>query len=530
MQADHINHCADGKGTETSHKCWTALLLPIVLGTVGHITGPTAEAGFSPDAPRYRKQWAVIIGINYEGREDARSAGVTELMTPEADAQALAETLIEYYGYDRDCVKLLLGGQATRANIEELLGDRFLGDANQISERDSVLFYFAGHGDRQTKDEFSKAVIWPYDVEVKDGYGVVGNEIEISTVLNNLAVCPADDRLIMLDSCHSGEVFRIAEGVRSGAKYEFDRELFELPVFQAIAASRGFQKALDGRGHSPFTRALLEALREEVKQPQFGASALFSQVRTKVRKYSEQDPRGGTIAGDGEFYFFRAKSPDASAPVDGDSKSGQLLESANRRDSMNNGRGWRDWLLVALASVPVVLCAGFLFWAKTRDGITTCIAWNRPLTNSESRLHQLVFPMLNVRQVKKLMRTGEWKQAETGANLAERGCLLGGLILIYHGQADVVVDGERIAYLSDGQFVGEMGFVSGQAVSADVVAVTPVEYVFWSRDRLQPLLETSPKLHAALQSVIGRDVVAKLTSRVEHSGTIALPGPSHRSK
>lgn len=283
---------------------------------------PAQDVRLAQDTtPKYRKQWAIVIGINYADREDARIEGLRTLANAEADAKAIAELLIAHYGYAEDTVKLLTGTDATKTAIEGLFGKRFLRNPQMVNEEDSVLVFFAGHGDRETSNDRTKAFLYPHDVQTIDGLGIDDATcVKIDYLVNELQLCPARHRLIILDSCHSGEVFRFAT-TRSAARYSVDRELFKHDVVQAMAAARAFQEAEDAvrgetRGdgaadpataaHSPFTTALLEALNGGIQAPSFGASVLFSRIPERVKELaSTQRPQGGTLSGEGEFYFFR---------------------------------------------------------------------------------------------------------------------------------------------------------------------------------------------------------------------------------
>ena len=81
------------------------------------------------------KYKALIIGIN-----DYESSVIPDLETPINDATAIAKVLKEKYGFE---VKLLLDQEATREAIYKEL--RSL--AVSRKSNDSVLIYFAGHGD-----------------------------------------------------------------------------------------------------------------------------------------------------------------------------------------------------------------------------------------------------------------------------------------------------------------------------------------------------------------------------------------------
>lgn len=311
----------------------------------------------SGNLAEYRRKWAVIIGINYTERDDARREGVSALTNAEADAQSLADVLIRDYGYADDQIRLLLGKSATKAAIEGAFGKQFLKDTDRVGPEDSVLIFFAGHGNRETVNDQTLAYLCPHDVQTINSKGLDETTcVTIATLLTHLSQCPARHKLFILDSCHSGEIFKFAGRQRSLAGYSLDAELFARPVVQAIAASRGFQTTPDAitRGsatssqepHSPFTTALLEALQGGIQTPVFGASALFARIPERVRELnSPANPRGGTLDGDGEFYFFR-KSPITVTAAAGIDVTLQTLPGLS-------GKWWFDevpWLLPSLRS------------------------------------------------------------------------------------------------------------------------------------------------------------------------------------
>ena len=128
-------------------------------------------------------------------------------------------------------------------------------------------------------------------------------------------LCPAQHKLVVLDSCHSGEVFQTKARRSAGVNREFRLPLFKSPSFQAIAAARSAQQAADRDptgDHSPFTRALLDALTggpDLTAARPFTASELFAYIPRRLTNMEgvKQDPRGGWLDGEGDFYFFPAQ-------------------------------------------------------------------------------------------------------------------------------------------------------------------------------------------------------------------------------
>ena len=279
-----------------------------------------------PPLPSYRKQWAIIIGINYDSLSGEHSAEAPPLSTAEADAQALALRLQENYGYGKDEVRVLLGDEATRTNIRQLFGDSFLGDDEQVTSDDSVLIYFAGHGNRRERssaEEDYVGLLYPADLHVVAGRGVDAVScLRIDELLGMLDdYCAARHKLVILDSCHSGEVFNFQARRSSGVNRDFRAQLFVQPSFQAIAAAGAGQFAADAAEigeHSAFTQALLDALQygPDADRPKvFTASELFAYLPRRVGEISSsgQDPRGGWLGGEGDFYFFPKDLDEADA-------------------------------------------------------------------------------------------------------------------------------------------------------------------------------------------------------------------------
>ncbi len=185
------------------------------------------------------------------------------------------------------------------------------------------------------------------------------------------------------------------------------------------------------------------------------------------------------------------------------------------------------WLRVLTVVAGVLLMATFYLRA---DPMWDAIGWNvlfgcinvvqivllvrerRPvrLADREQRLYQLAFRSLSPREFRKLIDLATWREETDGARLVERGEELDRVMVIAEGHADVYVEGRPHVHLGPGRFIGEMSFLSGQAPTADVHAEGDVVLVVWSSRELRAFLGASPDLRAAMQLVIGNDLVTKL--------------------
>src|SRR6266568_2530806 len=97
------------------------------------------------------KRYAVVVGVN-----DYSEAGIGNLSFCAADAEAFYDALLTYCEYDPDCVTLFSDG--THANARKPLRSNILVAISDMSthaaEEDSILFFFAGHGTRDSQDSY----------------------------------------------------------------------------------------------------------------------------------------------------------------------------------------------------------------------------------------------------------------------------------------------------------------------------------------------------------------------------------------
>ena len=280
------------------------------------------------EVKNYTKRWAVVVGINYTDTNlpEGSRKKVPVLKNAENDAQAFADLLIKNYGYEKNTVKLLLGKEATLSAIGGAIDSEFLGKKSQVSENDSVLFFFAGHGYENAKEQRAGELL-PWDVKVE---GEIPVQISCIQMENNVAVLmkrsPARHKLVILDCCHSGYIFNSKQQAerRSEKDSRFDEGLFSTPAFQAIASCRGEEKASDGKdGHSYFTASILLALKviprqQGVRLP-IKTSDLFtflvSDLHQKNAPSTDQKAQWGSLSiNQGEFHFF----PDTKSDFSGD--------------------------------------------------------------------------------------------------------------------------------------------------------------------------------------------------------------------
>ena len=277
----------------------------------GLIRTDTATSG--PTGHRY----AFIVGIDYSQEERTGFNGaVTQLAQCEKDARELKDILVLHYGYEEADVRLLLGRDATRQKIMDFLNEEFL--CKTVKPEDSVLFYFAGHGERTKLPDGKpdKGYLWPVDVDTSNGAFKVSSAIQLSAQVEYLGThCLAKHKLAILDCCHAGSIFETRFKIMTDNDVESNKlraSIWDSPAFQAIAAARAEETAVDNYS---YTKSLIKALRRipaRLPDNPEGTAKVFtaSQLWRSSRVYLEstgasQSPQCRWLdSTDGEFLFF----------------------------------------------------------------------------------------------------------------------------------------------------------------------------------------------------------------------------------
>ncbi len=135
------------------------------------------------------------------------------------------------------------------------------------------------------------------------------------------------------------------------------------------------------------------------------------------------------------------------------------------------------------------------------------------LTNKEDELYRMSFSQLNPIEFAKLIRIGEWKKAPSGSIIVEQGQEMEDLMMIYNGRVDVLANGKKVNELKDGQFIGEMSYLTNKPASANIVAMHDTEYVCWKQKVLKDLLKRNPSLIFSLQAAMGLQLTNVLIAK-----------------
>ena len=79
---------------------------------------------------------------------------------------------------------------------------------------------------------------------------------------------------------------------------------------------------------------------------------------------------------------------------------------------------------------------------------------------------------------------------------------------INNGTVDVSVNGKKVAELKDGQFVGEMSFLTGKSATADCIVKHDSECLVWKQKEFKELLKRNPSLYYSIQSLLSNQLIS----------------------
>jgi CRP-like cAMP-binding protein len=155
-----------------------------------------------------------------------------------------------------------------------------------------------------------------------------------------------------------------------------------------------------------------------------------------------------------------------------------------------------------------------IFAAVNIVQIVRLVLERRPakLSREEQMLHQLAFSDIDARDFERMVRLADWRSEEAGALLVRQGVQLEELLMLLEGSLSVETGSIGVRSIGLGQFIGEMSYLAGGTPSVDIVASEDARVVVWPGAALRGFLEVRPDLRAAVQLLMGRDLVQKARS------------------
>ncbi len=139
------------------------------------------------------------------------------------------------------------------------------------------------------------------------------------------------------------------------------------------------------------------------------------------------------------------------------------------------------------------------------------------LSDDEKRLYQ-GFDTLTPGEFRKLLRIASWHRSDGSDVLTTAGEQPENLYYVLNGDVLIRKDGTSFP-ISDGRFIGEIGYVLHGPATGTVSAPEGTRYVAWRTSQLRDLGRRKPGIAIALTALLGEDLARKLSQSVQAPGT-----------
>jgi CRP/FNR family cyclic AMP-dependent transcriptional regulator len=133
-----------------------------------------------------------------------------------------------------------------------------------------------------------------------------------------------------------------------------------------------------------------------------------------------------------------------------------------------------------------------------------------------------VFSVLAEEQLRRIVDAAQATEHATGEMLTEQGVMGHRFHLLIEGAAAVERDGQNVARLGPGDFVGEIGLLGGGTSTATVRCTEPTRCLSLRREAFWQLLEEEPAIALRILEVVSRRLVHEF--RPDHQDN--FPGAS----
>jgi CRP-like cAMP-binding protein len=130
----------------------------------------------------------------------------------------------------------------------------------------------------------------------------------------------------------------------------------------------------------------------------------------------------------------------------------------------------------------------------------------------ESELRSIpLFESLTSEERRAIAPHADEVEVQEGTELVRQGEFAYEFFVIEEGTAEVLRDGERIAELGPGDFLGEMGIVGKVVRNATVVTTSPARVIVMTEQALRSMARTNPAVADRITAAVEERCVAMLS-------------------
>jgi uncharacterized caspase-like protein len=271
---------------------------------------------------------AVVVGV--DEYMDKRYREQARLQFASTDAEAIASTLNISSVLRLEQMYLHKNIQASRKTVQNSLNEVF--SNNYPGQNTMALFYFAGHGIYNRKDE--RISLCCYDTDFSDPN--IGG-IRLNDIYELLSQCSAEYAIAIIDSCYSGGIidssyfYHVSPAEHAKRAIEALRGTSD-KTMAIFAACRENQKARESKisKHGLYTHALLQGWRDGQARGSDGSVTLFGLADHVTRLFAadRQIPRV-SILGSKPLLLWQGEPPPpapmVSSPLPSESHDGSII-------------------------------------------------------------------------------------------------------------------------------------------------------------------------------------------------------------
>ena len=168
-----------------------------------------------------------------------------------------------------------------------------------------------------------------------------------------------------------------------------------------------------------------------------------------------------------------------------------------------------NWV-IPIQPMWIAIHWNFVFIALNLYHIAVIIYEKRPIKMApkDKELYETLFKELSPVEYLKISKVAQWKTYKSGETIIRQEHMVPDLILIYNGTVDVAVDGKSVARLKDGQFVGEMSFLTEKSATATCIVKHDTECLVWKQPEFKDLLKRNPSLYYTIQGLLSNQLIS----------------------
>ena len=131
-------------------------------------------------------------------------------------------------------------------------------------------------------------------------------------------------------------------------------------------------------------------------------------------------------------------------------------------------------------------------------------------SDDEKELFEILFPELSPFEFLRLIKAGTWQRESKELLFIKAGNVNDKVALIWHGTAKVIKQGDEIAELRRGSFLGELSYFKNSVPDADVVLEPGSVVLVWKHEELRRWLQAYRDAAPVFNQLLTSDLAAKL--------------------